>query len=331
MDRCCRNVLVEGQSVTKQQIFLHIGTNKTGTSSIQHHFFQNRDLLSQNDLCYPALGANVAAHHNVAKWVKSPKKFEAELNALKTEIAPFKKVVLSSEAFCDLDDPHAVEQQFPECDVKVILYLRDPVRYFLSWWQQDIQMGKRYPDMRSYLMTQRRSYAGLVDKWVEVFGRSNLIIRVYDRTTLPKGDVLLDFKKITGTDTIQGMQRLPWDNNPSISGNLLYFKLIYNTLGLPSATSQSMIDGLTDTAKLDGSFRIVPFVPSIVCDVTKYHYLSELQYLKKQFGIRIPVSAAIDGVRIPELDTIRRDFRTVMEFSEEKGLPLAEMAKYVKF
>lgn len=315
----------------KKTVFLHIGTNKTGTSSIQHHFFQNRDLLASHGICYPGLGQDAAAHHELLSWVTHPKKHEKHLKALRKEIAPFDTTIISSESLCDLEKPETLKEVFAGYDIRIILYLRDPVRYLLSWWQQDIQMGKRYPDMSQYLVTKRRSYIELVDRWVEVFGKANVTTHVYDRQQLPKGDVLLDFKNITGTSDIEGMQRLPWDNNPSVSGNLLYFKLVYNTLRLPDATSQKMIDGLTDASKLDSTFRIVPKVPEILAAGTRRIYNEELKELRDRHGVEVPTTRSIDGVRIPELDTIRRDFRKVMEFSEEKGLPLAEMAKYVKF
>ena len=315
----------------KKQVFVHIGTNKTGTSSIQHLLATNRDVLIDNNVCYPRLLGDEAAHHQLYLWLSQSKKHKKELQHFLREIKPFGKVILSSEALCDLRDPNSLKSLLKDWDVKIIMYLRDPVRYSLSWWQQDIQMGKRFEDPASYLRVKKRSYLELVRRWENVFGRSNLRIRVYDREHLPQGDIVRDFKELTEIDGMTNLVRLPWENNPSISGNLLYFKLIYNSLRLPEPSSQKMIDGLTDASKLDPKFRIVPKVHESLISVTNDLYEDELNALRSEYGIDIPRTSTINGVRIPDLETIRRDFRKVMEFSEEKGLPLAEMAKYVKF
>lgn len=43
-------------------IYLHIGLNKTGTSSLQKDCERHRELLGRNGLAYPAIGIHDSAH-----------------------------------------------------------------------------------------------------------------------------------------------------------------------------------------------------------------------------------------------------------------------------
>jgi hypothetical protein len=64
------------------EIIIHIGTHKTGTTTIQDTLFQNRRLLRQHGVVYPRIG-RVAPHHNlVTRWIELPGQFLARRSAL---------------------------------------------------------------------------------------------------------------------------------------------------------------------------------------------------------------------------------------------------------
>tara|TARA_B100000678_G_scaffold284661_1_gene286569 strand:+ start:35262 stop:36251 length:990 start_codon:yes stop_codon:yes gene_type:complete len=315
----------------RKKLFLHIGMNKTGTSSIQDHFRRNRDVFRENGVIYPSLGEGVAAHHALLGWSRSPDQYVAEFAQLIQEARAGERVILSSEALVDLADPTPLKHIFEEFDITVLIYLRDPVRYLLSWWQQDIQMSDQYMDADTYLARKRRSYTELVNTWITVFGRERVMLRVYDRAQLPDGDVVKDFMEITETSNISGTKRIGWDNNPSISGNLLYLKMIYNSLKFPDARSPEMIMALTDLVKLSPEFRKTPSVSPEICEVTRALYESELEELEREFGIQIPISEQVDGIPVPDLSRLNEDFRLIMKTSRTKKYPIVKMGKYVRF
>jgi hypothetical protein len=41
------------------KVILHIGLNKTGTSSLQNFFHKNEEFLSRNDIIYPKSGRKI--------------------------------------------------------------------------------------------------------------------------------------------------------------------------------------------------------------------------------------------------------------------------------
>lgn len=58
------------------KIVLHIGTHKTGTTTIQDTFWHNADVLAQHGLIYPKLGTITGHHALVFDWVRLPRIFE---------------------------------------------------------------------------------------------------------------------------------------------------------------------------------------------------------------------------------------------------------------
>ena len=64
------------------EIIIHIGTHKTGTTTIQDTLFHNRKLLKARGVVYPRIGL-IAPHHNlVTRWIDLPLQFRARRSAL---------------------------------------------------------------------------------------------------------------------------------------------------------------------------------------------------------------------------------------------------------
>ena len=53
----------------KKKLYLHIGMGKTGTTALQHFFWENRKALAAHDICYPELGVQSSAHHLLSPHV----------------------------------------------------------------------------------------------------------------------------------------------------------------------------------------------------------------------------------------------------------------------
>lgn len=313
------------------KVFIHIGINKTGTSSIQHHFKINRDTFASANIYYPKIGLDDAAHHSLLNWARYPQKFESDIHRLVETSRTYETTIISSEALVDLESPETLIDFFDGFDVRVIVYLRDPVRHAISWWQQDIQMGRSFVDMQSYLCQKRMSFLGLLDRWERAAGAGNLDVRLYDRSALPDGNVLKDFLEATGVKDTSGQSWLPWENNPSISGNLLFLKLIYNSLSLPHACSQAMVAGLTDATKLRSEFRSTPYVSASLANHTHSLFRNELDTIRTRYELTVPISQSVKGVPVPDLDSLGADIETLSSRFSERTLPLLEMLRYLDF
>jgi hypothetical protein len=143
-------------------LIFHVGSPKTGTTTIQRYFKQHRFAAAQQGLLYPAAGSmhKGLAHHQwhrafianrqtrALDWIEDAEE-EALSAQLQEEIERVQpaKVLFSSEAF----SPESVKNimaRLPHEKVQVLLLLRRLDRYWESQYAQGIKTGfhKLSPD-----------------------------------------------------------------------------------------------------------------------------------------------------------------------------------------
>ena len=145
-------------------LYLHIGTPKTGTSTIQYFCHLNYDLLLQKGLCYPDLGFRFPGiGQNRNAYFLSHKIFddkknrrleeeagerETGLQKLEKLFARQDKIILSDEHLwnekeIDGERLHYIRERMAKCDVtvKVIVYLRKQDQVIQSYWAQQVKEG----------------------------------------------------------------------------------------------------------------------------------------------------------------------------------------------
>lgn len=159
-----------------REIILHIGTSKTGTSSLHYAFHKLVNSLEQQGILYPDIGVggfnwvtergassgNMDVNYPNLDWGTEDRMERlgvllTRINALTTTV---NRILLSSENLSFL----AVEREFwenlanasleTESTFRVVAYLRDPFDFFLACYKQCVKSG---------------GYAGSLDDYVEVF------------------------------------------------------------------------------------------------------------------------------------------------------------------
>lgn len=213
---------------------LHIGTNKTGTSTLQAYLGTQRDQLLEQGIWYPRIGNFEFAHHDLAEAIKLGgdfARFNVNLDLLTTAVPDgVHTVLISSENFHTVKDVSAVAALFPPDQTQVVLYLREHISYLSSWYQQDVQAARARITCTFFEYAQLRGYPfmDLVARWQAVYGK-NLHVGAYDRASLTGGDIVEDFFSVTFKSKPPFSRKFE-DKNPSISGNLLFTKLVLNHL-----------------------------------------------------------------------------------------------------
>ena len=297
-------------------IILHIGLNKTGTSSIQDFLALNAHTLLSEGLCYPKTGRDGAAHHVLSRWIATPEA-ERDLNksplakALRAEIEGMPLVVLSSEDLHThgVRGARVLTRLFEGHRVRVVLYLREHLSYLASWYQQNIQASHLSSGFDTFCYLTFKPMHRIADAWAEGLGAENVITRLYDRSSLIGGDVLKDFAQVIGVQGDLGRyRRKPYENNPSVSGNLLFAKrLINNLIDKPSASS--MVSELDELAKLKPEFRGPMFVAADLVSYVVGMYKGDRKQLLDRYGIRIEErSGDFKGSPYPDFSTLRSDW-----------------------
>lgn len=194
-------------------IFIHIGLNKAGSSSIQRLCHLERALLREHRLDYPDVGIHDSAHYGISKLlINQPSQVvtaDAEdlRKALRSAVASNTSILLSSEYFFLAKDDEVlrIKEFLADFDVekKVIVYLRRHDLWIASLFNQAIKTTPVYKpwhsDIRDYtihLLGDRSfetRYSVIVDRWAAHFGAGNLVVRPFEQAQFRMGDFSWDF------------------------------------------------------------------------------------------------------------------------------------------
>lgn len=197
------------------QLFLHIGTHKTATTTVQHFLAANRSSLSVQGLVYPDLSHHgfkgPRAHHRLAHATAgrpgtgTPDRARRFFDELRAGLRPDDRVIVSSEAFYRhvlpstdgsgreydagggaVGDPLPYIQALRDCigdfDVKVLVMLRRQDRFLESLYAEQVMRSNFVGDIDRF--TEERlwlaDYEARLSQWAEVFGTDALDVRVFD-------------------------------------------------------------------------------------------------------------------------------------------------------
>jgi hypothetical protein len=268
---------------------LHIGTNKTGTSSLQDCLYRNRDRLREHGVLYPDIGLDGAAHHNLGRTIKQGDPDELGIgekwrNFIKASSDAFETTLFSSETFHTIEKVSLVGKYFPAGETRIILYIREHAAYLASWYQQAVQARNLTSTLEEFIKGYGRHYSLLVGAWAEVFGARNVIVRVYDRSRLRDGDIISDFVSLLPPLEKATLQLEKDEKNPSISGNLLFLKCVLNHF-ITEAESKEVIYEINELSKLDSTFVGRIFVPENLVKRIAYEYRRDRHELTSRFRI----------------------------------------------
>jgi hypothetical protein len=206
-------------------IILHIGLEKTGTTTLQAVGGRNRAWFAKHGVLYPQT-PGATNHVKLALYAAKPnramnlrrrvglgdndvfEKFCATLPAnLEREVAdsgcPI--VWLSNEHLssrlrfpAELDRLAALLRPLAD-DIRIIVYLRHQPELYLSAYSTAIKSGD---DRELERVLTGNEYFYRFDKilqnWADCFGAGALTIRIFDRKTLTGGDIVPDFLSVMG-------------------------------------------------------------------------------------------------------------------------------------
>lgn len=218
----------------KKGLYIHIGTNKTGSSSLQTFLYRNRNQLRENGYYYPDMGVILDAHHGISYAIKRPEEHASAnvpanwIDVLYDTCPDDCDVILSSEDFHTHKLMGAFEELKKKFEVCVIVYIRDVVSYVASWYAQAVQSRNISIDFDAYSRLYQLDYPGMIERWRQVFGYKGIVVRKFSRSELVGGDIRTDFLDVIGADPYR-LDFLSEEKNVSITGNLLHFKRLLNS------------------------------------------------------------------------------------------------------
>lgn len=293
--------------------YLHIGSQKTGSTSIQHTLKTHTELLEKHGYLYPKLGANHAhmaltcvpnfprardaLNQAAAKNKANPPTLEDIQSAYRQNLekackaSKAQNLILSSEHLFILTEDGIREliEYLSTLAKKIIIigYVRHPAALAVSSIQQRLKGGRfvmeNFEPKKVFRATARR-----LETYSSVVGDDHMILRPFDRAQLYRANVVADFLKVVGVKDALLDQILLSFKNESLS---------YEAAMLSDISSQRVsdkaapIDAATHKAFIGsvkgirgGKFALSKAQNEALLEAAK----PEVKTLKDRFGIELP-------------------------------------------
>lgn len=244
-------------------LYLHIGTQKTGTTSIQHFCHDNNARLTEEGYFYPDFPfeyIHIGKYRNGSfletiyidnEGIRHPEKeeeyFKTGLKIIKELFMQHDNLIISNEGIwgaCFVRKrgiPRMLELQEDAKNsgyqIKIIVYLRRQDEYLLSWYNQivkhsistknSITWEDYYKNYRKYVQL---NYFKSLKKLEEIFGIENIIVKRFDKRYFKDNSLISDFLDIFNLELNDSYCMYEEDNifNTRLSENTCEIKRIIN-------------------------------------------------------------------------------------------------------
>ncbi len=193
-----------------KMLYLHIGTHKTGTTSVQSFLWENREYLRSLGMDYPRVGLSGITHARFVNELYFPRR-ERAMKALSKSFnwdnSPYRDIdrdsrvsvyselkdyvmnsqcsnfVMSSECFYEWTEPIEFSNRLGKIfeHMYVIIYLRPQWSWIDAIYNQLIKDNYfRYTGKISELpQLELLNYYEILDEWGQAFGENNIIVRPF--------------------------------------------------------------------------------------------------------------------------------------------------------
>ncbi len=235
-------------------LYLHIGTTKTGTTSIQKFCLDNIDVLEKKGYTYPQFPYQYKdvtqrrnAHFLIAEDYKNRQgRFREGMNIIKNLFQKHPNVVLSDEGIWsdiyrkfmnDFWQALQLESKEGGFQIKIIVYLRRQDTYLMSGWNQGIKSGITkdcgcaWEDyIGSRLKFSKLNYGTNLTKLASKIGKENLVVRRFEPKRFYRGSIYADFLQTIGLELTDEYRIEQFESNEKLGGNTHEIQRIINNL-----------------------------------------------------------------------------------------------------
>lgn len=164
----------------EKQLFLHMGVQRTGTTSIQKAMAGSRGYLKKQGVLYPWLFGK-PSHVKIAWDIFLEKTTAKDLvEAIKEkEDSRTHSVILSAEGFSFINNFSFIGELRKRYNVKVIMYLKEQLSWLESWYNQNI----KWPWNSKLSGVSPEDFLGRMDDfyWIDYFSTLEKIERHVNR------------------------------------------------------------------------------------------------------------------------------------------------------
>lgn len=230
-------VSINDTSSQRRRCVLHIGIEKSGTTSLQNYLAANRKELWEQGFSYPdylgaptqrllvtyAMNDDRPDSWRTKRGIDAPEGLSTHRQEIEGKIRKEQAttLLLSSE-HCHSRLIHKEEVQrlgallSAACDeFVVVVYLRPQHEVSISLYSTQLRSGHPRPSLIPDKPSRYYDYAALLDLWTEVFGKESMRVRIYSR------DMISDYLGLVGVDSTRF--RPAASTNTALSGEAQAF------------------------------------------------------------------------------------------------------------
>lgn len=242
-------------------LYIHIGTPKTGTTSIQNFCGLNREKLKEQGVLYPIMNyhyerksvnrngyflTGTIKENGTRNKEKEKQVFNNELQYIVDCFKDYDTILLSDESIWwatstrrkglwkDLKK-HSEQHNY---QIKVIVYLRRQDQFMMSRYNQKLKtdfiastqsFDEYFADMNGRFKCVM-DYRERIDNIAKSISKENVIVKRFDRNYFYNGDLNQDFLHILGVKVDDSFQQLKETANTGISVQSGEIKRVLNRL-----------------------------------------------------------------------------------------------------
>lgn len=187
-----------------EELYIHVGTPKTGTSSLQVDFIDYRKFYGRHGLSYFEPYRRGYAHHPIAHDLRRGKLKEVRAvlaEGIKAE--PSRRTIISSEMLYFNDVIEKLLSCLPDeylPRAHVIMYVRRQDLYLESLAKQHKKDGTLKGTMHDYMRTLQHqgNYASVLERIKSASPATTVSCRLFDSSRMVGGDIISDFRHFIG-------------------------------------------------------------------------------------------------------------------------------------
>ncbi len=280
---------------------LHIGTRKTGSTSIQEALANSRDRFAA--VRYPVIGRD--RDHNrlltlyfphdqlPVHWQHvSPEATRRYRRLLFEELAAVKSAIFSAEALSSYFTPAAAQQLRADLEYAgfqrfhVILYVRDPADYFLSAMQQTLKSTSDAAPMGYNPASFRYEFRRMSETWEDAFPGS-LVVRKFLGGS--KMDVVQDFSALTQEFLGISVNARPAMMNTTISAESMQILQNYRLAFWPDNGGVATPDTTRLISFLEGAAGDIaqtkPVLKRALAEHIRANHVEDAAFIRSRYGV----------------------------------------------
>lgn len=231
----------------KQQIYIHIGTPKTGTTTLQEFFKLNKEALAKLGILYPEWGysnrwGNFENTEGNFGWIVQSNDLEIKERISSVLDDSYRGILLSTEdIWGEVRDKASflrnIQSIGEAVEIKVIVYLRKQIDYIESQYRECIRVATFREPIESIVdfsneqvqfLRDNCEYWSILEEMAGEIGDENIIVRPYEKVQFKNGNIIDDFLSILGLEYNESFQQCAKNYNPPMSNVALEMKRIMN-------------------------------------------------------------------------------------------------------